>query len=122
MRAFYFAIVLLFCLGCQQQGIISIDAEKLTELQSDGILVVDIRTPEEYNQGHIPGVKLINFRDNDFLAQMNELDKSKPVIIHCARGGRSGNAANQLIKAGFTTIYDYSGGFNDWKAKGLEIE
>lgn len=122
IRSIYFLTlsVLFFC--SQVQGVSVIDAEQLKQLKSEGIVVVDIRTPQEYNQGHIPGVTHIDFRGNDFLANMDQFDKSKPIIIHCASGGRSATASSQLLKAGFTTIYDYSGGFSDWKQRGEEIE
>lgn len=122
IRTFYFLIILLGCSSPSQQGIVKIDSKKLSELKESGVLVVDIRTPDEFNQGHIPGVIHLDFFDSDFINKMKEQDISKPLILHCASGGRSGKAALMLQKAGFSLIYDYSGGFSDWKSKGLKIE
>ena len=122
IRTIYFLIVLFGCAAPAQEGIETIDAKKLIELQDSGVPVVDIRTLREFDQGHLPGVVHIDYRSQDFLQRMQDLDMSKPVIIHCASGGRSRNAAVMLQKAGFKTIYDYSGGFADWKSKGLKIE
>lgn len=123
IRTFYSFFILVLFLSCQQAGSSTIDADKLKGLQKDGVIIVDVRTEKEYADGHIVGVKHnINFLSNDFLTKMEDFDKSKPIIIHCARGGRSGKAAATLKEAGFLEIYDYVGGFNDWKARGEKIE
>lgn len=122
IKAFYFVFVLFISFACQQPTSGTIDANKLKELQSSGVPIVDIRTPEEYNSGHIAGAILIDFRSPDFLQKMNEFEKNEPLVIHCASGGRSGKAFSLLENAGFVEVYDYSGGFSDWKRKGEEIE
>ena len=122
VRNISFILLLFISLGCQQKGIVKIDASKLKLLKAEGVEVIDIRTPGEYEQGHIPDVKLIDFKADDFMDKMNELDKSKPIIIHCASGNRSGRASTMLLDAGFIAVFDYSGGFSDWKSRGEEIE
>ena len=89
-------------------------------LQSDKtVQLVDLRTPAELKEtGKIEGAKVINFNSPDFEAQIAQLDKEKPVIVYCAAGGRSPRAAAKMVKMGFKKVYDYSGGMNDWKAKG----
>lgn len=83
------------------------------------IQLVDLRTPAELeNTGRIEGARPINFNSPDFKAQIAQLDKEKPVIVYCAAGSRSGQAFTQMKKMGFKKVYDYSGGMNDWKAKG----
>lgn len=122
IRSIYFLLILFSCSSQEQGTIEKIDAEKLIELQTSGIEVIDVRTKNEYDQGHIPGVLLVDFLSSDFMQKMEARDKSVPIIIHCAVGGRSGKAASMLQNAGFKKVYDYSGGFSDWKSKGLEIE
>ena len=122
IRAIYFLIFLYGCSMAPQEPIEVVDATKLMELKSEGVLVVDIRTKDEYDQGHIAGVKHIDFYRSDFMEAMSELDKNSPLIIHCAKGGRSGKASKKLKEAGFMKIYDYTGGYTDWLSKGLEIE
>ena len=109
---------------CQPSGVKSIDADKLIELQSEGVVLIDIRTPEEYTSGHIPSVAYnIDFLNDDFLKNMEEaVDKNQPIVIHCESGGRSKRAAFALEKAGYTRVYDYRGGFADWGARGEAIE
>jgi len=85
------------------------------------VIVVDVRTPEEYAAGHIENARLINFYDTNWSEQMSQLDKNKPVIVYCAVGGRSGKAYAALQKLGFKTIYDMKGGFDAWKKNQLPI-
>ena len=98
-----------------------IDATKMEQmLKSDAsIQLIDLRTPAELQQtGKIEGARHVNFNSPDFQTQIASLDKDKPVIIYCAAGGRSGKALPQLLLMGFKNVYDYTGGMNDWKAKG----
>lgn len=122
LRTLYFVVILIATLSCQQKGSFEIDSDKLKELQGEGVTVIDIRTIEEYRQGHIPGVLHIDYQRDDFLIRMDSLEKGNPIVIHCASGGRSGRAIPSLMDAGFGTIYDYAGGFSDWMKKGEKIE
>lgn len=99
-----------------------INAQRLKELQSQGIEIIDIRTNGEYQDGHIPGVPNIDFMSSDFDGLISKKDKEKPLIIHCASGGRSKRASEKLLALGFSKIYDYSDGFSDWKKRGEMIE
>ena len=121
-RTIYFLIILFGCTSIAQEGIEKIDARQFVELREKGVVAVDIRTKREYDQGHIPGVLSIDFFSDDFLIQMKQLEMKDPVIIHCAVGGRSAKVAKMLHETGFSMIYDYKGGFSDWKSKGLEVE
>ena len=81
-------------------------------------VVVDVRTPGEYAQGHLVGAKNIDFMNGDFAKNFSKLDKKTPVLIYCKSGGRSGRAAKKLEKMGFT-VYNMQGGFMGWTAQGL---
>ncbi len=82
-------------------------------------IVLDVRTPQEYANGHLQNAATINFFDTDFKEKVNKLDKTKPVYVYCAVGGRSAKAAKILQESGFKTIYNLLGGFNGWAAAGL---
>jgi len=85
-------------------------------LKSDtSIQLVDVRTPAEFQGGYIAGAKLINIQDTDFAQKISQLDKNRPVLVYCAVGGRSANAAGQFTKLGFTKVYDLKGGITAWK-------
>ena len=98
--------------------IISIDE---LEKAANTIQLIDVRTPEEYNEGYIKNAKNINFKDDDFINQMSKLDKDEPVYVYCMLGGRSGKAAAQLKEAGFVKVYDFKGGMKQWTAEGKKI-
>ncbi len=93
------------------------NVEMVQLLSNPEVQLVDIRTPKEWNRGYIKGAKKINFYDADFMSQMSDLDKSKPLIVYCAVGGRSATATRKLLAAGFQEVYDLGGGFNGWKTE-----
>lgn len=92
-------------------------------IQKKGAQLIDVRTPGEYERGHLKNATLIDYMADDFKAKAFEgLDKSKSVLIYCASGGRSAKSAKIYAEAGFTKVYNLLGGFSAWKAKNLEIE
>lgn len=94
-----------------------------TMLQKDTtIQLVDVRTPEEFTSGHISGALNLNIQDADFVAKIKALDKTRPVLVYCAVGGRSAKAATQFSKAGFKTVFDLKGGMTAWKAEGKTVQ
>src|SRR4030095_7709233 len=69
-------------------------SEKINQLSDE--VIIDVRTPEEYSEGHLIDAKNIDWDGNDFDAQVAQLDKSKPVFVYCQAGGRSSAAAKKL--------------------------
>ena len=93
-----------------------ISQEEFAQILTKEIQLLDVRTPQEYQQGYIEGAILINFFDSDFVPKVNaRFDKNKPLYIYCAVGGRSNKAGKKLISVGFDSIYDLKEGFNKWK-------
>ena len=78
---------------------------------SDYVLI-DIRTPEEYSKGTIDGAVNINFYNDDFQAELNKLDKTKPVLMFCQSGGRSGRALPVFKSLGFEQVLELEGGYS----------
>ncbi len=92
-------------------------------LQKDStIQLIDVRTPEEFNSGHLAGAQNLNLQAADFAQKINTLDKTRPVLVYCAVGGRSAKAASQFSKAGFKTVFDLKGGITAWKAAGKLVQ
>ena len=81
------------------------------EITNKNIQLIDVRTPEEYSEGHIQGAILIDFFSEDFKTNLNKLDKKRPVYVYCKSGGRSGKTSEVLADMGFTKIVDLEGGF-----------
>ena len=83
--------------------------------------LIDVRTPGEFNAGHLQGATNVNIGDADFMDKMAKLDKTQPIFVYCAVGGRSANAADKLAAAGFTDVYDLKGGITRWTNEGLTV-
>jgi phage shock protein E len=79
------------------------------------VQLVDVRTPSEYASGKIGSAVNYDFYSSDFQQQLEKLDKSKPVMIYCASGGRSGKALDMMKSMGFSTVMELEGGYNGWK-------
>ena len=86
-------------------------------------LLIDLRTDDELkNKGYIKGATQIDYFKKDAEMVISKLDKKKTYLIYCAGGGRSGECAELMQKAGFVHVVDLEKGFDDWKKKGFEIE
>jgi len=113
-----FAISSLFLFGQEKIGAfqdleVEKFAKKIETLQD--IQIVDVRTPEEWSKGTIKDAILINFYDENFQAQISELDKKQPVFVYCASGGRSMKTLYKMKEMGFKEIYNLNGGISAWK-------
>lgn len=86
------------------------------------ITVLDVRTPEEFAEGHLKGAKNLDSNESDFHKQLAGLDRSKTYLVHCAAGGRSTRSLKVLEKLGFKSVVHLDGGYNGWKKAGLPVE
>jgi phage shock protein E len=92
-------------------------------LKSDPkVVVLDIRTPKEFEAGHIKGATNINIADKDFADRIAKLDKSKTYVIHCAAGSRSARACEQIKGMDFQNMLHMKEGFNAWQKAGQPVE
>jgi len=78
------------------------------------IQIIDVRTLEEYEEGHIINAVNINYKSSDFIENISALDKKKPYLIYCKSGNRSEKASKIMDSLGFYKIYDLKGGFLNW--------
>ena len=85
-------------------------------------VVLDVRTPEEFAAGHIPGSILLDFRSPKFADEIAKLPRDKPYLVHCAVGGRSAKACEKMSQIGFTNLVNLKGGFQAWQAEGKPVE
>jgi rhodanese-related sulfurtransferase len=101
----------------------SITVEEFEKKLSDGnAQLIDVRTPEEYNQGHLKGALNYNINSSEFENQLSKLDKNKPVLVYCLSGGRSGSAAEMMADKGFTEVYNMQGGIMKWIAANKKLD
>ena len=126
MKSRYLILLFIFCtlLSCNGQSSKNIQtiapeafAKKIKETPKAQIL--DVRTPEEYASEHIDNATNVNWLGDNFVADAEKFDKSKPVFVYCKIGGRSSKAAAKLAELGFATIYNLDGGMMKWNAAGL---
>ncbi|MET1258243.1 rhodanese-like domain-containing protein [Flagellimonas sp. DF-77] len=116
MWLFLWGAMVMSCQGQKDSSIQIVDKTHIkSEVIGKEVQLIDVRTPKEFDAGHIEGAVNFNIADAaTFLEQLATLDKNKPVYLYCKLGGRSGKAAQILKKEGFTNIFDYSGGYQDW--------
>ncbi len=85
--------------------------------------LLDVRTAGEYQSGHLKNSLQADWNNQEqFVDRIKYLDKSKPLLVYCASGVRSGNAAKYLISIGFKTALNLEGGLNKWKYEGRAVE
>ena len=87
--------------------------------QTPGAVLLDVRTPEEFNKGHLVNALNIDWNNGGFEKQVSRLDKEKPVFVYCLSGGRSAAAAKAMRDDGFKKVYELEGGILKWRAAGL---
>ena len=95
-------------------------AAALLKSNSD-IVVLDIRTPKEIQNGFIEGAIFTDFFDESFGQKLSQLDRNKPYIVHCGSGGRSTKALTTLEELGFTKITHMDGGIQGWNKADLPL-
>jgi len=109
-------LLLVFKLAATDISDYRLSAEDFANLLSEDkeIILIDIRTPNEYNQGHIKNALLINYYDKNFITTLSELDKEKHYLIYCRSGNRSRNALQIMYEMGFNNFADLEGGIRAW--------
>ena len=79
------------------------------------VILFDVRTTEERNQGMIPSAITADYMEEGFSDYLATLDKSKTYIVYCASGSRSANASEQMVKMGFEEVYNLEEGYPAWE-------
>ncbi|MEZ5108147.1 MAG: thioredoxin domain-containing protein [Bacteroidia bacterium] len=107
---------------CQTNQLLTpeVFAKRLHETP-DGQLV-DVRTPEEFQKGHLKNALNMNINSSDLEKRAPYLDKEKPLFVYCYMGGRSAKACEYFKKMGFKIIYDMQGGYSAWTDANLPVE
>lgn len=103
-------------------GTEKVDVDKAEKLIGEKVQLLDVRTEEEWNEGHLDGAVRVDFTADGFAEGVQKaLDEDKPVLIYCRSGNRSARAAKAMEKLGFKTLYDLKGGITDWKKAGKQV-
>ena len=110
MKFFLFILFLIL----QPPKVELIEKSKYQAFVEQGYTIIDVRTPEEYKQGHIQGAQNIDVRAETFITKIQELSKSDTLLVYCRSGRRSLYASQVLVSFGFKKIYDLEGGYLNW--------
>jgi rhodanese-related sulfurtransferase len=108
--------------GSAKQINTTIPVEEFEKKLGGNVQLIDVRTPQEFEQGHLKGALNLNIRSEDFETKLAALDKSKPVLVYCLSGGRSSSAAELMEKKGFSEVYNMKGGIMKWNAANKPVE
>lgn len=118
MRLFALTFLLLSSLGCSLPGggFKDVSPQQVKEmLAKPEVVLVDVRTSAEIQQGYIDGAKVFaDFSGGAFEQLLPTLDKSKTYVLYCRSGGRSSSAASLMAKNGFKEVYNMTGGITAW--------
>lgn len=121
-------MVFVSCTNSQQEvkkivgeGIFLLDANRFSDemSQHESPIVIDVRTPEEFEKGHIENAINIDWNGSDFESKINEIDKNKTAFVYCLGGGRSAEATAKMKDLGFKQIIELEGGMMKWRAASL---
>ncbi|MFC5269433.1 rhodanese-like domain-containing protein [Adhaeribacter terreus] len=100
--------------GGTRQDVNATQAKELITKEEE-LVILDVRTPEEFANGHVANAKNLDFYAPDFEQQLEQLDTTKPYLIYCASGNRSGKTATLMQNKGFKKIINSQTGFQELK-------
>ena len=94
----------------------------IVESAPAGLVILDVRTPDEFTAGHIPGAVNIDYYETSFRSDLDALDKNVPYALYCRSGNRSGDTLATMSDLGFTDVSELGGGIITWLEAGYPIE
>jgi rhodanese-related sulfurtransferase len=105
-------------------GTASVSPDEILALQGETAapLLLDVRTPQEFRGGHVPGA--VNIPHTELTAQLGEIEAAREsgIVVYCESGRRAAAAANVLAGAGFEDVRHLEGDMSGWRAAGLPVE
>ena len=105
------------------EAVEKISLERFEELRKGkDVVVLDVRSPDEYSEGHVPGARNLNVTDKTFAERVAKLDKDKTYLVYCQSGGRSTRAAAKMKELGFGKLYNFAGSMVEWEKAGKPVE
>ena len=121
-----FGFMLLSCHAQQDQIIINLSSEEALNLiekhrGDSNFVILDIRTPGEYQSGHLKDAIMIDFYSKSFGDKIGRLDREKSYLVYCRSGNRSAHSMDLFKKLQFKRIYHLSSGIKSWISEGLPL-
>lgn len=124
-------VMIAFDSGVRAEGTASAPAAKFADLTVEayermaaepGVVLLDVRTPEEFAAGHLKGAILIDIKSPDFAKKIGELKKDATYLVYCRSGRRSVTACNEMSAQGFGKLYNMLGGTLAWSEAKKPVE
>ena len=117
----FLSIIFLSLASCSNGQ--SVDVKTFAKGLTPQVQLLDVRTPEEYQEEHLVNAKLANINDDETFEKVAAtLNKEKPVYVYCHSGRRSAKAAKNLKEKGFKTVVNLDGGIEAWKEADMPVE
>lgn len=115
------ALVLSAC-GSGASAVQKLDPQAFADAASQsGVVILDVRSPEEFASGHLTNATNVNVEDPGFADAIAALDKNVTYAVYCHSGRRSGIATSQMAAAGFTKLVELEGGVQAWQQAGGQL-
>lgn len=116
------SLIVLTVSLCLAAGTVNINSVQANSMLAKNrkIVLLDVRTPDEYRQAHLSGSLLIPL--GDLAGRLKEIPRDRPVLIYCAVGSRSNVAANILLSNGYREVYNMVDGVVGWYKNGLPLQ
>ncbi len=124
-KLFFLSIASALLISCSegqaQSGKTDLNVTEFSQqlAASKDATLLDVRTPGEYEKGHLDNALNIDYKNNNFMSEVEKLDKNKPIYVYCLSGGRSSGAVSKMQKAGFKEVYNMEGGIMQWRANNM---
>jgi rhodanese-related sulfurtransferase len=119
------ALALVACSSATETGALETvspqEAQAVIDSAPADLVVLDVRTPEEFDVGHLENAVNVDFYAADFPDQLGQLDKDVPYVLYCNSGNRSGETLDMMKDLGFSEVTEVDGGIQAWAAAGLPI-
>ena len=130
-KVFYFIVPLVIIVAASNfyrndssgtaEGACKLSAKEYIDVDKKDALILDVRTPREFDYGHLEGAFYIDIYERSFKDEINKLDKEKTYFVYCKTGIRSRSAVNYMISIGFKNVCDVEGGINYLSRAGAKI-
>ena len=120
IKCLYILLLTTF-ISCNQDKNNLVSANKFSEIISNdkSVIIIDVRTPDEFNKGHLKNSLNVNWFDENFDENLNIFSKDLPVLVYCLSGGRSSQANERIKSLGFKNVYELDGGILEWRKNKL---
>lgn len=121
MNIFHFFIFLIFLVGCIHLDLENLESNQTyadTNMIKDDTIILDVRTPEEFEIVRLKDAINLDFYESEFKNKLSKLDRNKNYLVYCRSGHRSAITVEIMDKLGFTNVKDLEGGINKWYLEG----